>query len=93
MVNHSDLAKLIWQIADLLRGPYRPPQYERVMLPVVVLRQPGTVRTMLDPAWGTRGMLAEAQSYMRRHNAGRSSMSTARTTTSARLPRQRPTCS
>ncbi len=39
MANHSDLANLIWQIADLLRGPYRPPQYERVMLPLVVLRR------------------------------------------------------
>ena len=32
-------ANLIWQIADLLRGPYRPPQYERVMLPMTVLRR------------------------------------------------------
>ena len=37
--NHSDFANLIWQIADLLRGPYRPPQYERVMLPMTVLRR------------------------------------------------------
>jgi type I restriction enzyme M protein len=39
MASHSDLANLIWQMADLLRGPYRPPQYERVMLPLVVLRR------------------------------------------------------
>lgn len=39
MASHSDLANLIWQTADLLRGPYRPPQYERVMLPLVVLRR------------------------------------------------------
>ncbi len=39
MASHSELANLIWQIADLLRGPYRPPQYERVMLPLVVLRR------------------------------------------------------
>lgn len=39
MASHSDLANLIWQIADFLRGPYRPPQYERVMLPLVVLRR------------------------------------------------------
>jgi type I restriction enzyme M protein len=39
MASHSDLANLIWQIADLLRGPYRPPQYERVMLPLIVLRR------------------------------------------------------
>ncbi len=33
---HSDL---IWTIANLLRGPYRPPQYRRVMIPLVVLRR------------------------------------------------------
>jgi len=39
MTKHQDHANLIWQIADLLRGPYRPPQYERVMLPMIVLRR------------------------------------------------------
>ncbi len=39
MLDHSYFANLIWQIADLLRGPYRPPQYERVMLPMTVLRR------------------------------------------------------
>src|SRR4029077_7899548 len=39
MSNHQEHANLIWQIADLLRGPYRPPQYERVMLPMTVLRR------------------------------------------------------
>jgi len=34
--NNSDL---IWSIANLLRGPYRPPQYRRVMIPLVVLRR------------------------------------------------------
>lgn len=29
----------IWEIANLLRGPYRPPQYRRVMLPLTVLRR------------------------------------------------------
>ena len=29
MPDHNYFANLIWQIADLLRGPYRPPQYER----------------------------------------------------------------
>jgi type I restriction enzyme M protein len=38
-VDHNFFANLIWQIADLLRGPYRPPQYERVMLPMTVLRR------------------------------------------------------
>ncbi len=39
MLDHNNFANLIWQIADLLRGPYRPPQYERVMLPMTVLRR------------------------------------------------------
>lgn len=39
MPTHHDHANLIWQIADLLRGPYRPPQYERVMLPMTVPRR------------------------------------------------------
>ncbi len=30
---------VIWDIANLLRGPYRPPQYRRVMIPLVVLRR------------------------------------------------------
>ncbi|MCB1009139.1 MAG: SAM-dependent DNA methyltransferase [Acidobacteria bacterium] len=39
MSDHNYFSNLIWQIADLLRGPYRPPQYERVMLPLTVLRR------------------------------------------------------
>jgi type I restriction enzyme M protein len=39
VANHHELSNFIWQIADLLRGPYRPPQYERVMLPITVLRR------------------------------------------------------
>lgn len=39
MEDHHQLSNFIWQIADLLRGPYRPPQYERVMLPMTVLRR------------------------------------------------------
>ncbi len=37
--NHQDLVGFIWSIADKLRGPYRPPQYRRVMLPMIVLRR------------------------------------------------------
>lgn len=39
MPDHNQFANLIWQIADLLRGPYLPPQYKRVMLPLTVLRR------------------------------------------------------
>jgi type I restriction enzyme M protein len=37
--NHHKLADFIWNIADKLRGPYRPPQYRKVMLPLIVLRR------------------------------------------------------
>lgn len=36
---HQDLVGFIWSVADKLRGPYRPPQYRRVMLPMIVLRR------------------------------------------------------
>lgn len=37
--NHKLIAGKIWEIANRLRGPYRPPQYRLVMLPMVVLRR------------------------------------------------------
>jgi type I restriction enzyme M protein len=36
---HEELKGAIWEIANRLRGPYRPPQYRLVMLPLVVLRR------------------------------------------------------
>ena len=39
MADSISFVNLIWQIADLLRGTYRPPQYERVILPMTVLRR------------------------------------------------------
>ena len=40
MTNYSDrLVSFIWDVADLLRGPYRPPEYRKVMLPMTVLRR------------------------------------------------------
>ncbi|WP_222597818.1 type I restriction-modification system subunit M N-terminal domain-containing protein [Euhalothece natronophila] len=37
--NPQDLVGFIWSIADKLRGPYRPPQYRHVMLPMIVWRR------------------------------------------------------
>ena len=37
--SHEELKAKIWEIANRLRGPYRPPQYRLVMLPIVVLRR------------------------------------------------------
>ncbi len=36
---HEQLKSTILEIANRLRGPYRPPQYRLVMLPIVVLRR------------------------------------------------------
>lgn len=36
---HNQLKSDIWEIANRLRGPYRPPQYRLVMLPMIVLRR------------------------------------------------------
>lgn len=36
---HSKRIECIWSIAERLRGPYRPPQYRKVMLPLIVLRR------------------------------------------------------
>ena len=36
---HQNLVGFIWNIANKLRGPYRPPQYRRVMLPLIILRR------------------------------------------------------
>ena len=36
---HEQLKSHIWEMANRLRGPYRPPGYRLVMLPMVVLRR------------------------------------------------------
>ena len=61
MPDHKYFENLIWQIADLLRGPYRPPQYERVMLPMTVLRRfdcvlaPTKAKVLAEyERWGSR---------------------------------------
>jgi len=35
----TDKVAFIWSVADLLRGPYKPHQYGRVILPLTVLRR------------------------------------------------------
>jgi type I restriction-modification system DNA methylase subunit len=37
--NHNQIISFIWNVANKLRGPYRPPQYRRVMLPMIALRR------------------------------------------------------
>ncbi len=37
--NHSNIAGFIWQICNLLRGPYKRNEYRKVILPLTVLRR------------------------------------------------------
>ena len=46
MSNFSDKVAFIWSVADLLRGPYKPHQYGRVILPLTVLRR---LDSVLEP--------------------------------------------
>ena len=39
MTNFGEYVSFIWNVADLLRGPYRPNQYGRVILPLTALRR------------------------------------------------------
>ena len=59
---HKEIAGKIWEIANRLRGPYRPPQYRLVMLPMVVLRR---LDCVLEPTKDK--VLAE---YAKRRAAG-----------------------
>jgi len=36
---HQKLTDFIWNVANKLRGRFRPPQYHKVMLPMIVLRR------------------------------------------------------
>ncbi|HEU0141664.1 MAG: SAM-dependent DNA methyltransferase [Bryobacterales bacterium] len=64
MTVYSDkLVSFIWDVADLLRGPYRPPEYRKVMLPMTVLRRldcvlAGTKVKVLDTAKAVKGQPA-----------------------------------
>ena len=47
MTNFGEYVSFIWNVADLLRGPYKPNQYGRVILPMTVLRR---LDCVLEPA-------------------------------------------
>ena len=49
--NHDQLVGLIDKIANKLRGPYKPAQYRRVMLPMTVLRRMDLVLVTLPPTF------------------------------------------
>src|SRR5690606_39438566 len=39
MINFQDKVSFIWSIAEVLRGPYKPEDYGKVVLPFAVLRR------------------------------------------------------
>jgi type I restriction enzyme M protein len=49
VTTHDGLADKIWAVANKLCGPYRPPQYRKVMLPLIVLRR---LDCVLEPTKG-----------------------------------------
>src|SRR6478752_1459678 len=39
MINFQEKVSFIWSIAEILRGPYKPEDYGKVILPLAVLRR------------------------------------------------------
>lgn len=59
-MNFNDKVTLIWSVADLIRGPYRPNQYGKVILPLTVLRR---LDCLLEP---TRDKVREKLDELKR---------------------------
>jgi len=58
--NFGEKVSFIWSVADLLRGPYKPAQYGKVILPLTVLRRldcvlEPTKEKVLDKAKSLKG--------------------------------------
>ena len=49
--NINNHAGLIWAIADLLRGDYKPAEYQKVVLPLVLLRRLDCVLEPTASSW------------------------------------------
>ena len=60
MSNFSEKVSFIWSVADLLRGPYKPAQYGRVILPLTVLRR---LDCVLEP---TKAKVLEKHAALKR---------------------------
>ena len=45
-MNQQNLADFIWNVADTLRGPFKPSLYGRIILPFTVLRR---LECVLEP--------------------------------------------
>lgn len=72
MNQFSDKVSFIWSVADLLRGPYKPAQYGRVILPLTVLRrldcvlEPTKAKVLARAAELKGGKVANAEPILNR---------------------------
>ena len=77
-MNHfSEKVSFIWSVADLLRGPYKPHQYGRVILPLTVLRRldcvlEPTKQKVLEKHVTLKGQSAEVVEKILNRAAGQS---------------------
>ena len=77
-MNHfSEKVSFIWSVADLLRGPYKPHQYGRVILPLTVLRRldcvlEPTKQRVLEKHATLKGQSAEVVEKILNRAAGQS---------------------
>jgi type I restriction enzyme M protein len=77
-MNHfSEKVSFIWSVADLLRGPYKPHQYGRVILPLTVLRRldcvlEPTKQKVLEKHATLKGQSAEVVEKILNRAAGQS---------------------
>ena len=46
--NMAEKAALIWNVADMLRGPFKPHEYGLVILPMTVVYSGTLVKTKID---------------------------------------------
>lgn len=67
--NHQDKANFIFSVADALRGPYKPNQYGKVILPLTVLRR---LDCVLEPT--KQKVLAAAAKHTDKSPAARESI-------------------
>ena len=80
---HAELATFIWDICNLLRGPYKRNEYRKVILPLTVLRRfdcvlAETKEAVLDADAGYAGGNENVRESLLRQAAGRPFYNTSR---------------
>ena len=68
MNQSASISALIWSVADLLRGDYKPADYGKVILPFTVLRRIDCVLAPTKAAVLDRLQAVPGRALCRRHN-------------------------